>query len=140
MKNKFSVFLCIALITACSKPPAEEAVRSNIEAVQKALEEKDTSDVLSYVKSDFLGNGYLEKSEIRRMLIAQFLQHQNINVVFSSLDVEHREELPYQTRMSGLVGVTGAENLLPNDGRLLSVSGTWRLVDDEWLLETLEWE
>ena len=140
MKSKVLVLVTCLLLVACSEQPAEEAVRENIQAAQKALEEKNTREALSYLKSDFLGNGYLEKSEVRRILVAQFLQHKNINVVFSSLDVEHSEELPYQTRMTGLVAVTGAENFLPDDGRLLSVSGIWRLVDDEWRLESLDWQ
>ncbi|MEM7280695.1 MAG: hypothetical protein AAF438_03540 [Pseudomonadota bacterium] len=140
MPNKFGLLLLSLLLTACAKPPAEEIIREHMDGIQQAVEAKKSRDVLQFLKEDFLGNNHVDKLEVRRILVAQFLRHNNISVVFSSLDVEYRPELPYRATMTGLVAVTGAENLLPDDGRLLSIDGTWGLVEDEWRLETLNWQ
>ena len=133
------VFIAYAMV-ACSKTPPEQAILANVDAIQSALESKNTGDVMAHFKEDFLGNGYLGKPELRRFLVAQFLQHRNVNLLITSMEVDHRPELPLSATIKGVVVVTGAERILPDDGRLFAINGKWRLVEDTWLLENLSWE
>lgn len=128
------------LLASCSKTPPVEAVQANIDAIQLAIEEKNTGAIMQHVLDTFRGNESLDKSNLRKLLAVHFIRHKNINVVITRMDVNHDPKFPFHASMEGVVALTGAENILPQDGRLFKVSGKWQLHDGDWLLDSLNWE
>ncbi len=130
----------LLLFAACSKTPPVEAIHARLDAIQIAIEEKNNSAVMKHVLDSFRGNESLDKGNLRKLLAVHFIRHQNIHIVVTRMDVEHDPKFPYHASMKGIVAVTGAENILPQDGRLFKVSGQWELHDGDWLLAKLDWE
>ena len=108
--------------------------------MQQGLEERKASKAIEFLAEEFAGNHGLDKITLRKVLIGQFVQHQNITVVITRMDITVPEHDPYQATMEGVVVATGAKRILPQDGRIYKVKGDWRYIDKEWLLVNLQWE
>lgn len=134
---------CLLILPALScttQTGPEEAIRANINAVQQAVEDKDTGEVLDFVTEQFLGNGRIDKQGLRALMLAYYLRHKNINVVVTRMDIEVSPYDPYSAKMQGAVVLTGTDHLLPENGRLVNVSGEWQKYGDDWLLARLDWQ
>lgn len=128
------------MLAACGKTPPEEAILANIKASQKAVENRDAGDAVKYLTDNFSGNRGMDKQELRRLLAVIFLQHKNINVVITRMDIKVNEYDPSTATMEGVVVATGADRLLPSDGRIFKVNGDWILQNDEWRLSKISWQ
>ena len=95
---------------------------------------------MEHILDSFRGNEHMDKTQLRKFLTVHFLRHNNINVVVTQMNIKHDPALPYYATMEGIVAVTGAENILPQDGRIYSISGRWELHGDDWLLAELNWQ
>jgi hypothetical protein len=133
-------FTLLLFAGACSRTPPEEAILSNIKSMQEAAENKEARSAVKYLADNFSGNREIDKTGLRRILAGVFLRHQNINVAITRMDIEVKAEDPFSAMMNGVVILTGAENILPQDGRVYKVSGEWQLQDDEWMLVRAQWE
>jgi hypothetical protein len=131
------IFLALA---GCGGEGPEAEIRANIASMQQAVEAKESGAAVEYLAEHFTGSHGLDKQGLRRILLGIFLQHKNINVAITRLDITVDEYNPVNARMEAVVAVTGAQNLLPQDGDLISVSGDWELHEGEWLLVNAHWE
>ena len=142
--NKITALLALPLLillSACSKhPPAEVAIAENIEAIQSAIEDKNRSDVMLFLTDNFTANGYLNKEELGKMLLLQFLAHNKISVTVVSSDIQIEPGHTDLAQAKLAVIVTGATRLIPDDGRIYQVTSSWQLNDGDWLLDRLNWE
>ncbi len=135
------IFFSLLLLTSsCSETPPVEAIHANMDAVQLAIQEKDISGVMEHTLDSFIGNGHIDNIYLKKLLFINFHKHNNIHIVITRMDVEHDPKFPYHATMDGIVAVTGAENILPQDARILKVTGQWELHDGDWLLAKLDWE
>lgn len=134
-------FLClILLLAACGGAGPEAEIRANIASMQEAVEARESGGAVKYLAEHFTGSHGADKQALRRILMAQFLRHQNINVAITRLDISVNEYNPVTARMNAVVLLTGADGLLPRDGELINVSGDWELHEGEWLLVSAQWE
>lgn len=138
--NRTFILILLLSCISCSKSLPEEAIMANLKSMQQGLEDRKAGKSLEFVSEDFVGNQGLDKRSLKRIMLGQFLRHQNITVVITRMDITINPSDPYSASMEGVVAATGAQNLLPQDGRLYSVQGDWRSIDDEWMLIRLEWE
>jgi hypothetical protein len=138
--NGAAIAVIFFMLAACDKTPPEEAILANIKASQKAVENRDAGDAVKYLADNFSGNRGMDKQELRRMLAVIFLRHKNINVVITRMDIKINEYDPSTATMEGVVVATGADRLLPSDGRIFKVNGDWVLQNDEWKLAKISWE
>ncbi len=127
-------------INACSKPEAEQQILAHIDTMQNALEEKKASDVLQFIAKDFQGSRQLNRQQIKRILLAQFIKHQRITVSLTPVVIKMDSANSERATMHTTAVVTGGSRLLPDDGRLYQINGEWRLVGGDWLLYSVEWQ
>jgi hypothetical protein len=130
----------LLLLAACGGSEPEAAIRENIASMQEAVEAKESGAAVEYLAEYFTGPHGVDKQGLRRILLAHFLQHKNITVAITRLDITVNEYNPVTAQMDAVVVVTAAEGLLPQDGDLINVSGDWELHDGEWLLVNAQWE
>jgi len=129
------------LLSACTEPPpAETIILENIKAIELALEEKNRSDVMQFVADDFIGRGYINREELGKMLLLQFLTHHKITVTVVRKDIKLEPGHTDLIYMKISVIVTGATRLIPDDGRIYQVTGRWQFKGDKWLMDRLHWE
>jgi hypothetical protein len=134
------VLLLLVPVSACTKTPPQEAILANIQSMQEAAENKEPRKAVEYLAENFAGNHGIDKMGLRRIMAGIFLQHQNINVAITRMNIEINPLDPYRASMDGVVILTGAANILPQDGRMYKVTGEWQLQDDEWMLVQARWE
>jgi hypothetical protein len=141
LRVKHSTFFSmILLLAACGGTGPEAEIRENITYMQKAVEDRESGAAVKYLAEHFTGAHGVDKQGLRRILMAQFLRHQKINVAITRLDISVNEYNPVTARMNAVLIVTGAVGLLPHDGDLINVSGDWELHSGEWLLVNAQWE
>lgn len=133
-------FLIVFLIAGCSKTPAEEAILENIKSMQQAVEDRVPRKAVEFLDNEFVGNRGIDKMGLRRILAAAFFRHANIRIAITRMDISVNPQDPYSATMNCVAIFSGAENLLPQDGRIYRISGEWQYKDDEWLLVRADWE
>lgn len=138
------IYIAVFALAGCSKTPAEEAIRENIDQLQQAIEEKDNGEVREHLSEQFRGFGgnatRIDASNIRQYLAGIFLRYKNIRVVISNTRVAVAEYDPYRATSHSTVAVTGADGLIPDSARLYQITGTWVLEDGDWKLVEVAWE
>src|SRR5688572_19419890 len=128
LRAKYPGSLCLLLfLAACGGAGPEAEIRENIAFMQDAVEAKDSGAVVRYLAEHFSGTHGIDKRDLRRMLMAHFMRHKNINVAITRLDIIVNEYNPVTAQMNAVVIVTGAEGLLPQNGEMINVSGDWEL-------------
>jgi hypothetical protein len=139
LKN-LSLFVFVLFLCACSKTIPEEAILASIDAMQMAIDERNTGDVVEHVSDNFSGSHNMGRPELRKMIMGMFLRYKNIHVVVTRMDIQHDPRRPGIANMDGIILVTGAQGLVPQDGRLLNVKGEWQEQKGDWVLAQVEWE
>ena len=124
-------------VGACSRTPAEQAIREAIEAMEQGLQERKPRAVMAHVSRDFQDREGRDTQMLRRFLAAQFLRHQSIQVVLSNLDIEVLGDSAGVNTQATLLGGSG---LLPQHAQSYFVTMEWRQQGSDWLLYRLDWE
>ncbi len=143
--------ICLLALLACSKPPVEQQIKNNTKKIQAAIENKKADKVLTYLAEEFqayqsIGTSgkrnaayYLDKQQLRKLMLLQFLRHKNINVSFSAIKVELDPVYSNKAVMKTTAIVTGASGWLPDDGRIYPLVSQWRYLEGDWYMTELEW-
>jgi len=132
--------LIILVFFACTKTVPEEAILASIDAMQLGVDDRNTGDVVEHIAENFSGHHDMNKKELRKMIMGMFLRYKSIHVVVTRMDIQHDPRRPGIAQMNGIILVTGAQGLVPEDGRLLNVIGEWQEQDGDWVLAQVEWE
>ena len=133
--------LACALITtmsACSRVPAEQAVRKQLEVLQSAIDARDAGAVHELLADDFVGNHGMDRRQARQLAVAVFLQHREIGARLGPVTVEMRGETEATAKFS-VLATGGKGGLLPETGQVFEVETGWRQIDGEWRLLNAHW-
>jgi hypothetical protein len=125
---------------ACSRTDPEQQLLETAQALQTAIEARDTGDVMDLVDENFRGSANLDPQSARRLLTATFLRYQNIKVVALAPTVRIDPSAPLLGFIESKVVVTGAQGLIPERAEPYTVRTEWRQVDGDWKLSDLRWE
>lgn len=140
-RTALAALMCLAATgLACSRAAPEQRLLEAAQALQAAIEARDTGDVMELVDEHFRGSANLEPQSARRMLTATFLRYQNIKVVALAPSVRIDAAAPTLGVIESKVVVTGAQGLIPERAEPYSVRTEWRLVDGDWKLSDLRWD
>ncbi len=129
-----------AALAACARTDPEQQLLETAQALQAAIEARDTGDVMDLVDEHFRGSANLDPDSARRMLMATFLRYQNIKVVALAPSVRIDPSAPTLGVIESPVVVTGAQGLVPERAEPYTVRTEWRLVKGDWKLSDLRWE
>jgi hypothetical protein len=131
------VALAVLLLAACARPPAEEAIRARIAAMEAAVEARDASSFLLGISEDFAGaDGASDRRALRGLLAAQFLGSDRVSVVLGPPEITVHGDDRATVRIGAVV--TGGR-LLPERVETLSIESGWRLEDGEWRCYVARW-
>lgn len=133
------VMLLAAMLGACGRAPPEAAIRSQVAALQSAIEQRSASDVADLLDEDFIGPQSMDRRAARQMATALMLRHQRIGVITGPLEVELQSEdrALVHTRVALTGGQGGA--LLPGSVQAWRVESGWRLRGGTWRITSLTW-
>lgn len=139
--------VCCMLIVSvsllgCHHETDQDRARKVITGSQKAAEEKDVKEVLSYLSktySDPQGNNY---DGIKDLLLFYFFRHQKVSVFITDLDITLNDASAKATFQAVLSGrnKASADDVLPEalgvysfDVSLKKESGEWKIVSAQWV-------
>ena len=134
----FLIWMALAALAACSRDTPEQAVRTQVEAMQAAIDARDAGDIDELLADDFIGNEGLDKRGARQLAAGMFLRYRDIGAKVGPVSIELRGESDAIARF-GVLATGGSGGLLPDSGQIYQVETGWRLVDGEWKLLTASW-
>ena len=114
-------------------------MRSQVEAMQLAIDERDAGAVDELLADDFIGNEGMDRRGAKQLAVAVFLRHRDVGAKVGPVSVELRGETDALARFS-VLATGGSGGLLPDSGQLYQVETGWRLVDGEWKLLSASWK
>lgn len=130
-------------LTGCGEPPAtEDAISQAIKEMAQAIEERNSSAVVTHLHEDLQVNessrGTLDLEQVRRLLMATFYRHRNINVLLTNIQVTPdslRDDLA--SAQFNVLVTGGSGGILPSQAQLYRIHSSWRN-DGEWRLISLQ--
>ena len=128
----------MAVTAACSRVPAEQAVRQQLQALQSAIDARDAGAVHDLLAEDFVGNRGMDRRQARQLSIAVFLQHRDVGAHLGPVTVQLHGQTEATATFS-VLATGGTGGLLPESGQVFEVETSWRLVDGEWRLLNAHW-
>ena len=134
-----AMLLCLVWfgLSACgSPPPDEQQIRDRIGVVVAAIQAKDAGPVLEHLEDDFLAQDQLRATNIQGLLVYYGRRHQNLRVLPSHIQIVLDGERA-DVQLYALL--TGADGLLPEDGRVLKVDSEWVKREGEWRVRRMIW-
>lgn len=138
------VFLTLATLAACGdKDSPEQQVRSVIEQMEQAAEDRDVGDLKAHLSEDFRDANGRGAEEAARYVRGYFIANQSIHLL------TRIEELTFPTageaRAHVLVGMMGRESAAADPSELGDLAGELRTFkialrreDGEWKVTFLE--
>ena len=79
--------LLLLVVSACSRSTPEQVLRLQITQMQQGIEQREAARVIEPLADDFLGNGGMDRQAVERLLRAQLLLNERIEVVLGPVDV-----------------------------------------------------
>jgi len=139
----FIVSLLFQLSFCGKKPPAEAQIIQKIQLGKNAIESLEVGDLEDVLAEQFEIKGdskNLDYDNIRKLLTIYKLRNQKVTLTIGPPEIEMDKHNTHLATSEMTVLITAGRGLLPDDGRIYKVTGSWRLFDDEWMLTSLSWK
>lgn len=131
--------LCVALLAACQRTPAEQQIRDAISAAATAARNNDTGAVLAVVTDDFTGNdGELDRTGLRRLLAVRALRQDKTGVLVGPISFTHQGDRVVAKFNLVLTGGQPSD-LLPNNSAIYALTTAWRRDGSHWRCYNASW-
>ncbi|GMR09077.1 MAG: hypothetical protein BMS9Abin26_2090 [Gammaproteobacteria bacterium] len=137
MRLNYLIIILLFFFAGCEKTPDEVLLRQNITDMQTALEQRQAGDFLQHVAEDYQDNYGQDIKSLKRLLLANFIRHSNINTFINNIEVTISGGTATITFTATL---TGGQGLIPDSGRIYTVITKWRKQSSDWLLFSARWE
>lgn len=148
-----TVSALLTLLTSCSDPaPAKQQILAQLEIGRAGVESFKPKQVNSILAPGFLAENQdsstqhrtqgeqLDREKLRNLIRMQAFQKQKLNITLGPVNITMDEHNTTLANMETTAVVTGGRGLIPNDGRIYKVTGQWRLIEGDWLLNKIHWE
>lgn len=128
----------LALFAACKRTPDEVQIRNAIDTMVRAVETRDNRAFLAHVSEGYRDHEGRDRNGLRQMLLANFMQNQNIRIFVTGTTVTLRDG---RAEVQLNAQLTSGEQLIA-DRRFGSyrVRSLWQRQDGDWRLYHAEWE
>ena len=130
----------LGMLAACSGGSPEQALRTELDGIEHALQKRDAGALKDRLAEDFVGNDGLDRDGAARMAQGAFLRYRDVSVALGPREVRlHGADRATVRFTAALTGRTG-DGLLPESGHVYNVESGWRLEDGDWRLVSVRWE
>ncbi|MCB1552951.1 MAG: hypothetical protein KDJ14_04005 [Xanthomonadales bacterium] len=132
------VLLALMGSVGCSRTPDEQALRDAFDAMLAAAEARKPDDFMEHVADDFASGKGVDRQQLHRILIVQFMRNQSVSVTTSPLEITvdgKRAEMAFKIFVTGSSG-----GWIPERAEGYSIHTLWRFEDGDWLVEFADWD
>lgn len=124
--------------TACARAAPEEALRTQMGALQQSIEKRDAAAIGDTLAEDFIGNDGLDRRDAQRMAAGLFLRYRSVGAAFGPLQVRMHGDT--RATVTFTVAATGGSGgMLPSEAQVYDVSTGWRDSGDGWRMTSARW-
>ena len=129
----------LVAVTGCSHTPDDQRIRSNIKAMQEAVEGHSPRDFLAFVTPDFIGNdNSVDRDGLGNLLRVEVLRNDQVGVVLGPIDVDLQGDRATVHVVATITG--GKGGLIPERGAIYSITSGWWRDGKNWVCYTASWE
>lgn len=130
--------LAACLSIGCARTPPEQALREQLQLLQRNIEERDASAIAEVLAEDFAGNDGMDRRDTQRMATGLFLRYRDVGASFGPLQVRMHGDT--RATVAFTVAATGgAGGPLPSDAQVYEVTTGWRDDGDGWRMTSAAW-
>jgi ketosteroid isomerase-like protein len=128
----------LVCLSACGRSESsEQRLRATIEALDAAIEQRDSAAVSELLAEDFVGPDGLDRQGARRLAVATFMRYRDLGVTLGPLELKTTSGHATARFSAALTG--GSGRMLPDAARLYEVETGWREEDGEWKMTSAQW-
>ena len=143
--SRLALLVCLASLSlfCAEKQPAEVQINNKIQHAKSAIENLDIKDLNKVLSNDFEATGdrkNYDHDTIKKMMALYAFRKQKVSLVISPPIIQLDNHNTHLATSDMTVLITAGRSLIPDDGRVYKVTGTWRLFNNEWLLTRLSWQ
>ncbi|MBX2848482.1 MAG: hypothetical protein KTR16_09180 [Acidiferrobacterales bacterium] len=138
-------FFTALLISACSDDPTspEQQVRTTLNAMQEAAEQRSLSDFMQHVAEDYSDHKGNNKEAIKRFVQILFLRNQSINIFTLIQDLDIQDNIA-AVEVSAAMAARGVD-LTQESNRLKADTNHFSVVlqnkgDTKWQVQSVSWK
>ncbi len=140
MKNALVGLLSLVALSACSDTPdSEQQLRSLIDEVEAAAEDRDLSDVLRHVSKYYADRRGNDRQAIANMLRLRFIQHEHVHLLMriDSIRIAPDDQSAWMTVFVGMAGRPVDQFRLAADAWLVELKlvrdgNRWQVISANW--------
>lgn len=129
----------LVVLTGCSTPPPEEALRAQVSRLELAIEAREPGAVADLLADDFAGPEGMDRSAARRLAQLSFMRHRDVGLALGPLDIALQGSDHATVRFTAAL-TGGSGGWLPERGRLYRVETGWRRDGGDWSMTSATWE
>lgn len=130
--------LVAVAFSGCARTPPEQALREEIELLQRNIEARDAAAIGDALAEDFIGNEGLDRRGAQRMAAGTFLRYRSVGAAFGPLQVRMHGDTRATVTFT-LAATGGGGGMLPSDAQVYDVSTGWRDSGDGWRMTSAQW-
>jgi ketosteroid isomerase-like protein len=139
MRRIATCLFVAVLLSACSRTPEEQRIRSAITAMQQAVEGHQPRDFMNYVSADFTGeDGTVDREGLANVLRAEVLRNDVVGVTLGAIDIQMQGNRATVYVTATLTG--GSGGLLPEHGAIYAITSGWKRDSGDWRCYNASWE
>jgi len=125
------------LLDGCSKPPDEAQIRAAIDAMARAVQDKDRTAFVEHLSPEFKAGNGMDQRGLAQLMLFEFRRNKQIGVYVVDTDV--KVDGAWANAVLH-VAVTGTGDWLPERARYYRVSMRWHKRDGQWRVRRARWE
>ena len=138
MRFVFALAAMSCALAGCTRAPDEVRIRTSIETMRSAAEERRPAAVVGEMAEDFTGNnGEIDREGLSRLLKFEFLRNETIGVAIGPIDVEGDGD-----RATAKFDVTfsdASQRWLPGGSETYAFVSGWRREGSRWVCYNATW-
>lgn len=137
--GRWTLLMLVLLLSACTRSSPEQALRTQLQDMQKAVENGEIRDAMAAVAEDFSGPRGMERAALHNLLRMQVLGGRRVGVTTTPYQIELRGDAA-TVRFNALLTASGQGQWLPQQAQNFDVTLGWRLRGDDWQLHYADWQ